>query len=326
MNRKSILTLILFITMGTFSFAQKGVFTTEKSKLIDADGQLFIIRGMNNPHAWLGEKAYVALDEIKAVGCNTIRIVWNTRGKDADLERIIKRCIELEMIPMVELHDVTGNTSGDRLAEMADWYAEPTRAEMLMKYERFLLLNIANEWGAHNTKADYWQSSYTRCIDTMRKAGYTTTIVIDAPGWGQNIDPIIKNGQKVIDSDPLHNILFSVHMYGSWNKPERIREKLSLCYQKELPIIVGEFGYNYDEGKNNLTCKVDHTVILEVCNSLEYGYMPWSWTGNNKENKWLDLVEISDWKTLTWWGKQVISGKGGITETAQKASVFNSAK
>lgn len=325
--------LLLFsILMSMVATAQenepslKGVFTTEKSKLIDADGQVFVIRGMNNPHAWFGEKAYAALADIRAIGSNTIRIVWHTRGKDADLERIVRRCIELEMIPMVELHDVTGNTSGERLADMAKWYAEPNRAKMLMKYERFLLLNIANEWGANNTKADYWQSSYTTCIEIMRKAGYTTTLVIDAPGWGQNIDPIIKCGQSLIDSDPLHNILFSIHMYGSWNKPERIKEKLTLCHKMDLPLIVGEFGYNYDHGKNNLTCKADHTVILDVCNNLEYGYMPWSWTGNNKENQWLDLVEASDWKTLTWWGQQVISGKGGISETAHKASVFKPSK
>lgn len=321
-----ILSLIISITGNAQEKilpVQKGVFTTENSKLIDAEGQVFVIRGMNNPHAWFGEKAYAALDDIRAVGCNTIRIVWNTKGNDAELESIIKRCIELEMIPMVELHDVTGNTSGDRLAEMAEWYAQPNRAEMLMKYERFLLLNIANEWGSHITRGEYWLSSYTRCIDIMRKAGYTTTFVIDAPGWGQNIDPIIEYGQKVIDSDPLHNILFSVHMYGSWNKAKKIREKLTLCHQKELPVIVGEFGYNYAKGKNNLKCKADHTVILEVCNNLEYGYMPWSWTGNNKENKWLDLVEPDDWKKQTWWGQQVISGKGGISETAKKASVFH---
>ena len=322
MNIKSLLTLVLFSVLSTLAFAQKNVFTTHKSKLLDAEGHEFIIRGMNNPHAWFGEKAYLALDDIKAVGCNTIRIVWKTNGRDADLERIIRRCIELEMIPMVELHDVTGNTSGDRLADMAAWYAEPQRAEMLMRYERFLLLNIANEWGSHKTKADYWQSSYARCIDIMRKAGYTTTLVIDAPGWGQNIDPIVECGQQLIDSDPRHNILFSIHMYGSWNKPKKIRDKLNLCHEKELPLIVGEFGYNFDEGKNNLTCKADHTVILNMCNTLGYGYMPWSWTGNNQENKWLDLVEPTDWKTLTWWGQQVISGKGGITETAKKASVF----
>lgn len=323
MNIKSILTLTLFAALTTLAFAQKGVFTTEKGKLIDAEGREFVIRGINNPHAWFGEKAYTALDDIKHTGCNTVRIVWNTRGKDSDLERIIRRCIELEMIPMVELHDITGNTSADRLADMARWYAEPHRVAMLMKYERFLLLNIANEWGAHNTKADYWRSAYIRCIDIMRQSGYTTTIVVDAPGWGQNIDPIIECGQGVIDADPLHNILFSVHMYGSWNNPEKIRKKLTLCHQKELPLIVGEFGYNYAEGKNNLTCRVDHTVILDVCNSLGYGYMPWSWTGNNKENQWLDLVHPNDWNTLTWWGEQVISGKGGITETAKRASVFN---
>lgn len=330
--KKILLLLSLIVSMTGMaqvkgqSPAQKGVFSTDKCKLVDANGQVFVIRGMNNPHVWLAEKAFLALDDIKAVGCNTIRIVWNTRGKDEDLERIIKRCIELEMIPMVELHDVTGNTSGDRLAEMANWYAAPDRAKMLMKYERCLLLNIANEWGAHSTKADYWQSSYTRCIDIMRKAGYKTTLVIDAPGWGQNIDSIVECGQKVIDADPLHNILFSIHMYGSWNKAQRIREKLVLCHQMELPLIVGEFGYNYHKGKNNLKCKVDHTVILDVCNELEYGYMPWSWTGNNKANQWLDLVEPSDWKTLTWWGEQVISGKGGITETSKKASVFGTTK
>lgn len=317
------LLLFLFMMTSIAVWAQgKAVFTIDKSKLIDAAGQVFVIRGMNNPHAWFGKKAYQALEDIQAVGCNTIRIVWNTKGKDADLERTIKRCIELEMIPMVELHDVTGNTSGERLAEMASWYAEPERVEMLLKYERFLLLNIANEWGAHQTKAEYWMKSYAQCIDIMRKAGYSTAIVIDAPGWGQNIDPIIERGQELIDHDSLHNILFSIHMYGSWNKAESIKEKLTLCHQKDLPIIVGEFGYNYNDGGNNLGCKVDHKTILNTCNELEYGYIPWSWTGNNKENQWLDLVDPSDWKTLTWWGQQVITGQGGITETAKKATVY----
>lgn len=315
-----------FAVTSSFAFAQSATFSTRQSKLVDAEGQEFVIRGMNNPHAWFGEKAYQALDAIQATRCNTIRIVWTTRGKDAELERIIQRCIELEMIPMVELHDVTGNTSGDRLAEMASWYAAPERAEMLQKYERFLLINIANEWGSHKTKAKYWKDSYTHCIDILRAAGFTTTLVVDAPGWGQNIEPIVKCGSELIEHDPLHNILFSIHMYGSWNKPERIREQLTLCHTKGLPLIVGEFGYNSADGHNNLHCKVDHTTILEVCNTLGYGFMPWSWTGNNRENRWLDLVESSDWQTPTWWGQQVICGQGGITETARKASVFEKAK
>lgn len=116
MKLKSILSLLIFAAASTLSFAQSGAFTTDKQNLVDANGKVFVIKGMNNPHAWFGERAYQALDDIRAVGSNTIRIVWGTKGKDADLERIIERCIELEMILMVELHDVTGNKSGERLA------------------------------------------------------------------------------------------------------------------------------------------------------------------------------------------------------------------
>lgn len=172
------------------------------------------------------------------------------------------------MIPMVELHDVTGNPSADRLADMARWYAEPERVTMLKKYERFLLLNIANEWGDNKMKSQYWKDAYDKAINIMREAGYTTTLVIDAPGWGQHIGPIIEHGQQLIDGDSLHNILFSIHMYGSWNKAEEIEKQLTTCHSKQLPIIVGEFGYNYNKGKNNLKCKADHRVILDTCNKL----------------------------------------------------------
>lgn len=322
MNTRSLLTTLAIVAISLVSQAQQATFSTDHRRLIDANGQTFVIRGMNNPHAWFGEKAYQALDAIHATRSNTIRIVWETKGRDADLERIIQRCIELEMIPMVELHDVTGNTSGDRLADMARWYAEPERVAMLRQYERYLLLNIANEWGDNKMKAQYWREAYERAISIMREAGYVTTLVIDAPGWGQNIDHIVTCGQQLIDADPQHNILFSVHMYGRWNHADRIVEQLTLCHTQELPIIVGEFGYNYANGRNNLHCKADHRTILATCCQLEYGYMPWSWTGNNKANQWLDLVESSDWLTLTWWGEQVISGENGITATARKASVF----
>ena len=107
-------------------------FTTRRHKLIDANGKAFVIKGMNNPHAWFGQKAYDALDQISAVGCNTVRIVWQTGGNDQELERIINRCIELRMIPMVELHDVTGSPQKERLVAMAEWYSQPARTAMLL--------------------------------------------------------------------------------------------------------------------------------------------------------------------------------------------------
>ncbi len=68
--------------------------------------------------------------------------------------------------------------------------------------------------------------------------------------------------------------------------------------------------------------KADHHTIMKTCQGLGYGFMPWSWTGNNRENAWLDMVDSSDWKTPTWWGQDVIDGEFGIRKIAHTAGVF----
>jgi len=317
----AILVITLVVATTAWGQAQNG-FTTKGTQLIDATGQTFIIKGINNPHAWFGERAYLALDDIAATRANTVRIVWNTRGKAKKLKRIIQRCIELKMIPMVELHDVTGNASGERLVDMARHYVSKEIKPILKNYERYLLINIANEWGSHDVTSQHWLDSYTAAIAVLREAGIKTTLVVDAPGWGQNIKPVLEEGQRLIQNDPLHNILFSVHMYGSWNNAQDITKQMEAAKEKQLPLIVGEFGYNYHDGQNNLKCKADHRTILATCQNLGYGFMPWSWTGNNKENVWLDMVERRDWKTPTQWGREVIDGTFGIRQTAQPSHVF----
>lgn len=312
----------IFLTMCFCILQAQNVFTTRGTQLIDATGQPFIIVGMNNPHAWFGERAYEALDEIAAIRANTVRIVWNTRGRADQLDRIIKRCVALKMVPMVELHDVTGNSSGQRLLDMTNYYSREDVKAVLMRHQRYLLINIANEWGKHDVTTQHWLQSYTDAVAAMRKAGFTTTLVIDAPGWGQNIQPILEGGQELIAKDSLHNILFSVHMYGSWNHAQDIIDKLTAAKEKNLPLIVGEFGYNSNDGKNNLKCKTDHRTIMSMCKQLGYGFMPWSWTGNNRENAWLDIVDSRDWKTPTWWGREVIDGECGIRQTAIPAKVI----
>ena len=299
-----------------------GFFTTNGIELIDATGAPFLIAGINNPHAWFKEKAFNALFYIAETGANTVRVVWTDKGDAGELEKIIKRCIELKMIPMVELHSATGKHDTEPLLNMAKYYAREDVANMLKRYERYLLINIANEWGDHFVKSAHWLESYTQAIAIMRQAGFKTTLVVDAPGWGQNIKPILECGQQLIENDPEHNILFSVHMYGSWNKEKNIIDRLAEANDLNLPLIVGEFGYNCNNGKNNLHCKANHKTILQACRDNGYGFMPWSWTGNNEENAWLDLVESSDWKTPTWWGNEVINGPSGVREIAKTAKVY----
>ncbi len=309
--------IIPFIT-PLFLFS-KG-FTISGTQLIDANGKEFIIRGVNNPHIWFTHKSFKALKRLADLNVNSIRIVWETKGKAKELDKIISRCIELQMIPMVELHDVTGNDSVDELLKTVAYYTRDDVKEVLLKHEKYILINFANEWGNFGNTNKYWKKSYMQAIDMLREAGIKTTLVIDVLGWGQKIEPVFEYGKDLLEYDPQKNLLFSVHMYGSWNNPKTIEEQLQKAYDASLPLIVGEFGYNYHDGNNNLKCKVDHTVILKKCQELGYGYLAWSWSGNNTENAWLNLS--NDWKTLTWWGKEVFEGEYGIINTAKKASVF----
>jgi mannan endo-1,4-beta-mannosidase len=315
-----IFSLFIFLSFSINMLAQ--VFTVSDTRLLDANGKEFVIRGVNNPHVWYPHKSLKALETISSLNVNTVRIVWETKGKPRKLNKVIGKCIELKMIPMVELHDATGDTTVERLMQMVGYYTNSKVKKVLMKYEKYLLINIANEWGNHLMTAEYWRDSYSKAVEALRNAGYKTSLVIDAPGWGQNLDPILQYGKELLQSDPQHNLIFSVHMYGSWNDPQKIEFELQKVYDASLPLIVGEFGYNFDKGHNNLHCMVDHTAILKKCNELNYGYLPWSWTGNNKENAWLDMATRHGWKDLTWWGRQVIDSEYGIKKTAKAASVF----
>jgi mannan endo-1,4-beta-mannosidase len=312
--------LLTYITIAHMQPLFSQGFTVSGTKLLDANTNEFIIRGVNNPHAWYISKSYKALDRLAELNVNTIRIVWQTNGEPEKLNKIIDRCIQLHIIPMIELHDATGDSTTEKLVETAAYYTRTEVKNVMLKYNRYILINIANEWGDYFVTAGHWKNSYIKAIDTLRQAGYKTTLVIDGPNWGQGMDPILEFGKELEEYDPQHNLLFSVHMYYFWNDPKTIETNLQKVIEKSIPLIVGEFGYNFQNGENNLKCQVDHKTVLRKCNELGIGYIPWSWMGNDEKNAWLDLS--ADWQNLTWWGKEVFEGENGITKTAKQASVF----
>jgi len=314
--------LALMLMPGGSQKSSAQVFTVSGTQLLDANNQAFIIRGVNNPHIWFYKRALKALFRLEELKVNCVRIVWDSNGEPDKLDKVISRCITLGMIPMVELHNATGKNQTGKLMDMVAYYTRNDVKKVLLSHERYLLVNIANEWGDHSLTADNWKKSYMMAIDSLRLAGYSCTLVIDAPVWGQNLDPVLQYGYDLIEFDQKKNILFSVHMYYYWNDSGKIDSELQKAFNLNIPLIVGEFGYNYNQGNNNLRCKVDPEEVMKNCQELGYGYIAWSWTGNNDSNKWLDMSDPEDWKTLTSWGKTIVEGVNGITRTSKKASVF----
>ena len=290
--KRTVLSIIGALCIGQAAFGAVG-FTVSGSSLRDANGNNFIPVGVNNPHIWFDTDAFNALTNLANKRANCIRIVWQRSGSPARLEQIISRCEALRMVPMVELHDGTGSTSAAALNTNAQWYA--SNATMFRNHARTVLINIGNEWGDFSRIGTPWRDAYRTAITTIRNAGIVTTLVCDGPNWGQDATSALTYGQELLNFDPQHNLLFSVHMYGSWNNSADINTALANFKSRNLPMVIGEFGWNFNNGNNNLGCRVDHRALMNFANQHGYGTIAWSTKGNNAENAWLDLT--SDWNT-----------------------------
>lgn len=290
-------------------------FYVEDGRLYDAYGNDFVIRGVNNAHAWFDGYAqyfaWFALDDIQSYGTNTIRVVWDTKSSPALLADVMHRIVELEMVPMIELHDTTGVRADQSLFDTAAYWTKPEVVAVLQEFRSYALVNIANEWSGGET----YQAAYTTVIASLRAAGLEHTLVVDASGYGQNAQSIFDSAAPLLEADPAHNLLFSLHMYDLYEDPARVSSVLEQAASMKIPFIVGEYGHELS-GKT-----VPWAEIQAKCTELGLGYIAWSWMGNDMDTAQLDLAE--SWEgALTPWGDNVMNGASGIKLTAKKASIF----
>lgn len=319
-------------------------FTTDNvnGNLLDACGNNYIMKGINVPLAWYVNDVNGSIAALKTnTKSNCLRIVVQTNTSDNAWQTTVVNCIKNKIIPMVELHDVTGNTDPGALKTMGDFWA--SKASFFnntnfngVNIKKHILINLANEWGTWQTasnKNTVWRDAVINAIKPIRTAGITTTIVIDAVGYGQDIDDAynIRTYAKDIqradngylggpsNSTQKANLLFSIHMYCEWKKGGDNIGIVNTIKSSGVPVIVGEFGYQH---ASDGSCDIDEQSILNTCQSGGVGWLAWSQKGNGGGVEYLDLC--NDWActNLSAWGNTVINGTNG-TKTAVECSVFS---
>ena len=298
-----------------------GGFKVLGDKLYDANGNEFVMRGVNHAHTWFRQHLDTALEAIAKTGSNTVRIVlsdgdqWNRIPVD-EVKEIIEKCKVHKMIAVVEVHDGTGKDEVSYLNNAVDYWIEVKDA--LIGNEAYVILNIANEWYGSWDNLDKWAEGYKQAIPKLRAAGIKNTIMVDCAGWGQLSNSFIKHGKEVFEADEQANTMFSIHMYGTAGKNKStISRAINGAILLDLCLVVGEFGYNHSDGD------VDEATILEMSVEKNKGYLGWSWKGNGGGVEYLDIAK--DWEGTTLssdWGEVLINGKNGIKETSKICSVF----
>ncbi|MFE1440490.1 cellulase family glycosylhydrolase [Streptomyces sp. NPDC058739] len=289
-------------------------------RLVEGNGNDFVMRGVNHAHTWYtGETQSWA--DVKALGANTVRVVLSnghrwTRNSAADVAAVIDRCKANRLICVLEVHDTTGygeESAAATLDQAADYWIG--LKDVLAGQENHVVVNIGNEpWG--NTDPAGWTTPTVAAVKKLRAAGLEHTIMVDAPNWGQDWQGVMRaNARTVYDADTTGNLIFSIHMYSVFDTAQEITDYLNAFVDAKLPLLIGEFGGPADQWGDP-----DEDTMLAEAERLDLGYLAWSWSGNT--DPVLDLATDFDPARLSAWGQRIFHGANGIAQTSKEATVF----
>ncbi|MBO7384688.1 MAG: cellulase family glycosylhydrolase [Fibrobacter sp.] len=303
-----------------FANVKPGFFVQDRF-LYTKDNEKVVLRGINHMFIWTDREGKT-IPEIAKTGANCVRIVWNTRGRVSDLDGIIGLCIANNMIPIPEIHDTTGNW--ERLSDAVEFWLRDETLQMIANHQEYLIINVGNEPGSQKMPSDEFFNTYNIIVTKMRAAGIRVPIMIDADNWGQSEKNLLDVGPLLLQADPEHNLLFSIHM---WWPSERhdaattgfatVAERVTACLEKSvelnLPLIVGEFAPVAVGGAR----EIPYRHIMSECERLSIGWLCWSWGPGNFDSPDMDMTEHGSYNTLVGWGKEVsVDSPLGIQNTS----------
>jgi hypothetical protein len=302
-------------------------------KLYDANGNEFRIRGVDRAHY-----DSVSQPGISKSGANAVRMfMYSTSVGSAKYVNVVKtQHIAYNEVPIIAMplfpdgSLTTGNTSSSQLASGVAWWV--ANASTFTAINKYMLVNIANEWGPSNNVA--WATAYEAAISSMRAAGYLGPLVIDAGGWGQDVNDLLNYSTAVFNSDPQKNIIFSLHIYGNIATTDvapDLAKLAALSNSVGMVFIVGEFGPGRNIGPSPTQTTPADIITAAEANGI--GWVAWAWDDNNESggasnDNWFSMTfhgpgtytQASD---LTTFGKDVVLNPTyGLQALATPASIF----
>lgn len=278
-------------------------FRVEGRFLYDNQGEKVTLYGLNKMCTWTDKDGDPAFKEIAKTGANVVRITWDTIDTAEALDTVLTNCRKEHMIPVIELHNATGKW--DQLGSLVDYWTQDDIAAVLIRHQEYLILNIGNEVGDSTVTDAMFTEGYTEAIDRIRSAGIHVPLMIDGSNWGQDINILQSCGPDLIQADPDSNIMLSVHMwwpamYG--HNAQEVVDELNECVDMNLPIVVGEFGNQWEETKAG---QIPYKTIMEQCAKLDIGYIAWSWGPGNNPQVFLDMTSDGTFETINDYGKEI---------------------
>lgn len=313
--------------------------------LQDVNGNDIMLRGVNVPvyHSGYVDDLNAVAQAVATTKVNVVRLEWWANPQNAtfytvnNLDLAIQKYVDLGILPMIELHDLTyqyghntkngANSDGNDQALFASTItAFWTRADVLpilIKHQSHLIINLANEWGSakyddDSSTATNFIQNYTAAITAMRTAGINAPLVVDAPA-GFEYQFMLDNGQAILNADPQSNTMLSIHAYwaASGYSDAAIDTILTNIQNSGLPILLGEVSSN---AWTNIQCDpVHYPHLLTSANTAQIGYIIWAWYEDGTCGQAMNITANQDGVTIPAapsFGDDVLNGSGYGINTA----------
>lgn len=293
------------------------------TKLLDANGKQFVIRGVNHTFA-----AHVdqlpALDEMKKAGANTVQVEIsggrNANVTVSDVKAIIARCKQDKLICVLEDTDTggygeSGQTGAVTMATAAGYWLSLKPA--LTGQEPYVILNIG-AMPEGSTLASSWTADAVAAVKKLRAGGLRHALLVSGPDYGEDSSGVMRtHSPEVLAADPQHNTGFAVSMYAQYQSAAAITSYVSAYQVKNLLLVIGQFSWTYLPWGD-----VDEADIMAYAQQKNVGWLAYAWSGSSTERAYADMVLNWNPALQTPWGGTVITGANGWQATSKQASVY----
>ena len=291
-------------------------FTAHWGAIYRPDGTPFVARGINLQYGDNPVRALPALAAIASTGANIVRLELRRNTSADDLRAALDEAVRLKL-PIMLMYwegDITcGHDAAILRRDVHDlWLTRWAAVLSDPRYQPYMMINIANEWGSSAGDFGDYLATYTDLIHDLRAGGIAVPIVVDAADCGQATETFLDGrGQALVAADPLHDVIVSVHAYNRpWNAPDRIDRHVADLKATGVPFLIGEFGDRdlLEDGNNS----VDHLHLMAMARAQDIGWIAWSWKGNGGATHVLDMSRSYGAVDLSRRGNDVVNGPDGI--------------
>lgn len=200
--------------------------------------------------------------------------ISNSNENKNKVYNIIDMACKLDMYVIVDWHILNDNNPQIYKSESLLFFDDISK-----KYSDIpnVIYEICNEPNGYDVTWDKDVKPYAEdIISTIRENSNKSLIIVGTPDWCKNL--------KSAADNPLNynNVVYSCHFYSGTHKAE-LREQISYCINKNIPIFVSECGVTQAYGDGEVYFD-EFSTWIDFLNSNNISWIYWSFSNKNESS------------------------------------------